>query len=98
MQTAGEIRQAVQQRYGEIARGSVRGCCGETVELPAIGYSQQDVAFAGDANLGLGCGNPLALAEIGPGMTVVALGSGAGFDALLGLERARRIGRVTGGD
>jgi len=98
MQTAGEIRQAVQQRYSEIARGHVRGCCGQTVELPAIGYSQQDLAFAGDANLGLGCGNPLALAEIQPGMTLLDLGSGAGFDAFLALERVGPSGRVIGID
>jgi arsenite methyltransferase len=98
MQTAGEIRQAVQHRYGEIARGSVRGCCGQTVELPTIGYSQEDLALAGDANLGLGCGNPLALAEIEPGMTVLDLGSGAGFDAFLALERVGPSGRVIGVD
>src|SRR5919204_2819552 len=98
MQMASEIREAVQQRYGEIARGSVRGCYGQTVELPAIGYSEQDLAFAGDANLGLGCGNPLALAEIKPGMTVLDLGSGAGFDAFLALERVGPAGRVIGID
>ena len=54
--------------------------------------------MAGDANLGLGCGNPLALTEIGPGMTVLDLGSGAGFDAFLAWNRVGATGHVIGVD
>ncbi|MBV9086964.1 MAG: arsenite methyltransferase, partial [Acidobacteriaceae bacterium] len=50
------------------------------------------------ANLGLGCGNPLALTELGPGMTVLDLGSGAGFDAFLALARVGPTGHVIGVD
>jgi arsenite methyltransferase len=56
------------------------------------------LALAGDANLGLGCGNPLALTEIEPGMTVLDLGSGAGFDAFFALSRVGSTGKVIGVD
>jgi SAM-dependent methyltransferase len=97
-----EILEVVQEKYGAIARGEKSGCgCGcnskETVAT-AIGYSQQDLALAGEGNLGLGCGNPLALAEINPGMTVLDLGSGAGFDAFLSWNKVGAAGRVIGVD
>jgi len=95
-----KILQVVQDKYGAIARGEQSGCgCGskETV-ANAIGYSQEDLALAGEGNLGLGCGNPLALAEIEPGMTVLDLGSGAGFDAFLSWNKVGPAGRVIGVD
>ncbi len=94
------ITQAVQERYGEIARGQRSGCgCSPPDEKKvAIGYSSQDLELAGQANLGLGCGNPLALADIQPGMTVLDLGSGAGFDAFLAWRRVGPTGRVIGVD
>jgi arsenite methyltransferase len=95
-----KILQVVQDKYGAIARGEQSGCgCGskETV-ANAIGYSQEDLALAGEGNLGLGCGNPLALAEIEPGMTVLDLGSGAGFDAFLSWNKVGPAGRVIGID
>ena len=93
------ITEAVQERYGSIARGERSGCgCSPTVTSSAIGYSQEDLAAAGVANLGLGCGNPLALAGIEPGMTVLDLGSGAGFDAFLAWQRVGPQGRVLGVD
>jgi arsenite methyltransferase len=81
------------------------GCCGststdtnaETASL--IGYSDQDITgAAAEANLGLGCGNPTALASLEPGETVVDLGSGAGFDALLSAEKLGPEGRFIGID
>ncbi len=64
-----------------------------------LGYSEQDVTgAAADANLGLGCGNPTALASLRPGETVVDLGSGAGFDALLSAEKLGPEGRFIGVD
>jgi len=63
-----------------------------------LGYSAADLKMAGDANLGVGCGNPLALAELRPGMTVLDLGSGAGFDALLAWRQVGESGRVIGVD
>jgi len=97
-----QVLEVVQQKYGAIARGEQSGCgCGsndkETLAV-AIGYSKEDLALAGDGNLGLGCGNPLALAEIEPGMTVLDLGSGAGFDAFLAWRKVGPSGRVIGVD
>ena len=94
------VLEIVQEKYGEIARGERSGCgCGSKESVAtAIGYSAEDLALAGDGNLGLGCGNPLALAEIKPGMTVLDLGSGAGFDALLAWRQVGTSGRVIGVD
>jgi len=92
--------EAVREHYGAIARGEQSGCgCTAPSEVAkAIGYSQEDLAIARQANLGLGCGNPLALAAIQPGMTVLDLGSGAGFDAFLAWRRVGPEGRVIGVD
>jgi arsenite methyltransferase len=93
------ITTAVEEHYAAVARGEA-SCCGGPVDEVArsIGYSDEELALAGDANLGLGCGNPLALTEIKPGMTVLDLGSGAGFDAFLALSRVGPAGRVIGVD
>jgi len=93
------ITAAVQEHYGAVARGeqSACGCAVETV-AQAIGYTAEDLAIAGDANLGLGCGNPLALTQIKPGMTVLDLGSGAGFDAFLAWNQVGPTGHVIGVD
>lgn len=95
-----KIQDAVKEHYGAVARGEQSGCgCGTTSQLAeTIGYSAEDLALAGEANLGLGCGNPLALAEIRDGMTVLDLGSGAGFDAFLAWRRVGPTGRVIGVD
>jgi arsenite methyltransferase len=94
------IVEIVKERYGAIARGEQSGCgCAATSDVAkAIGYSEQDLAFANQANLGLGCGNPLALTAIQPGMTVLDLGSGAGFDAFLAWRKVGPAGRVIGVD
>ena len=99
-------REWVKKRYGAIAEGSQQGCCGETSACDAaptaalrIGYTQDDLAAApAGANLGLGCGNPVALAGIEPGETVLDLGSGAGLDAFLAAARVGPSGRVIGVD
>lgn len=93
------ITTAVEQHYAAVARGEA-SACGAPVEDVArsIGYSDEELALAGDANLGLGCGNPFALTEIHPGMTVLDLGSGAGFDAFLALHRVGPTGSVIGVD
>src|SRR5664279_2871010 len=90
---------AVEEHYAAVARGET-AACGAPVEDVArsIGYSDEELALAGDANLGLGCGNPLALTEIKPGMTVLDLGSGAGFDAFLALHSVGPTGKVIGVD
>jgi arsenite methyltransferase len=80
-------------------------CCGGVTADPhaetatRIGYTEQDITgAAAEANLGLGCGNPTALASLQPGETVVDLGSGAGFDALLSAEKLGPEGRFIGVD
>ncbi|HTZ96026.1 MAG TPA: arsenite methyltransferase [Terriglobales bacterium] len=95
-----QVLEIVQEKYGEIARGERSGCgCGSKESVAAaIGYSKEELELAGSGNLGLGCGNPLALAEIKLGMTVLDLGSGAGFDVFLALRQVGPGGRVIGVD
>jgi SAM-dependent methyltransferase len=93
------ITNAVEEHYAAVARGEASCCGAPAVDVArSIGYSDDELALAGDANLGLGCGNPLALTEIKPGMTVLDLGSGAGFDAFLAWPRVGPTGRVIGID
>jgi arsenite methyltransferase len=96
----------VRERYGAIAGGK-GSCCGKaaaccdsaTTVAEKIGYTATEIAAAPEgANLGLGCGNPLALDTIRAGETVLDLGSGAGFDAFLAAERVGPSGRVIGVD
>ena len=78
------------------------GCCGAAAAetySETLGYSAADVASVpAGADLGLGCGNPLAIASIKPGETVLDLGSGAGFDCLLAARQLNGTGRVIGVD
>jgi len=93
------ITAAVEEHYAAVARGEASACGAPVADVAkSIGYSEEELAIAGDANLGLGCGNPLALTELAPGMTVVDLGSGAGFDAFLALSRVGPAGHVIGVD
>ncbi|HLK10229.1 MAG TPA: arsenite methyltransferase [Candidatus Binatia bacterium] len=91
------LRLIVRSRYAERASG----CCGPDPAAAArtMGYREEDLATApGGANLGLGCGNPIALAALRPGETVLDLGSGAGFDAFLAAAAVGPTGRVIGVD
>lgn len=99
MNQTASIVTVVEEHYGAVARGEA-SCCGAPAQdvAAAIGYSAEEIAAGGDANLGLGCGNPLALTQIAPGMTVLDLGSGAGFDAFLAWQRVGPTGRVIGVD
>ena len=93
------ITTAVEEHYAAVARGEATACGAPVDDVArSIGYSDEELALAGDANLGLGCGNPLALTEIKPGMTVLDLGSGAGFDAFLAWHRLGPTGKVIGVD
>ena len=103
--SAEQIREQVRERYAEIARdGGVRpsgGCCGPqpTQIAERIGYSAADTTAVPDgANLGLGCGAPLAAAALQAGETVLDLGSGAGFDAFLAARAVGPTGCVIGVD
>jgi len=106
---ATEQRQAVRERYAKVVTER-SGCCapsccgGEsatgTEEISkTIGYSDDELAsLPADANLGLGCGNPTAIASLGAGMTVLDLGSGAGIDCFLASKQVGPTGRVIGVD
>ena len=104
-----EIKKAVRDRYADIAikSGSCclpsASCCGgnQTVEMISrdIGYRTEDLqAVPEGANLGLGCGNPVALASLREGETVIDLGAGAGFDCFLAARQVGTGGRVIGVD
>jgi arsenite methyltransferase len=77
-------------------------CCGSARALEKaarLGYTGDDVAAAPEgAELGLGCGNPIAIASIQPGETIVDLGSGGGFDCFLAARRTGSAGHVIGVD
>jgi SAM-dependent methyltransferase len=110
---AAQIKEMVRARYGGIAETAgdasccalATSCCGDTAPgTPAdksrqMGYSDAELAAAPDgANLGLGCGNPQAIAALKPGEIVVDLGSGAGFDCFLAAAQVGASGRVIGID
>jgi arsenite methyltransferase len=103
--TPDDVRTAVRDLYDSVAKaapgscGPTPGCCGPSPEASlALGYTAEDLAAAPDANLGLGCGNPQAIAALAPGETVLDLGSGAGFDAFLAWRQVGATGRVIGVD
>jgi len=94
---ADDVRDTVRMRYGAVVRETPYASA-EKVALSA-GYSAADLAAVPDgANLGLGCGNPVALASLRPGDVVLDLGSGAGFDALIAARAVGGGGRVIGVD
>jgi SAM-dependent methyltransferase len=102
--SANEVRNSVREHYGKIATGSADscapGCCGATPSASAaLGYTPDQLASVPDgANLGLGCGNPQALASLRPGETVLDLGSGGGFDCFLAAQQVGAGGLVIGVD
>ena len=101
-----EIKDLVRARYGAVATGcceSSSGCCGAAPAPAAasrqMGYSTTELDAVPDgANLGLGCGNPQAIAALRLGDVLVDLGSGAGFDCLLAARQVGPNGRVIGVD
>jgi len=104
-----EIKKAVRKGYAKIVKQNssccvpVNSCC-ESADLAQgvskkIGYTEEELkAVPEGANLGLGCGNPVALASLGEGETVLDLGSGAGFDCFLAANKVGKNGRVIGVD
>jgi len=104
-----EIKKVVRERYAQIAKqsspccGPVASCCGSTDLAQdisrSIGYTEEELKVVPDgANLGLGCGNPVALASLREGETVLDLGAGAGFDCFLAADKVGKNGRVIGVD
>jgi len=102
---ADEVRTVVRDHYASVARGASVGCapscCGgsATSDAAALGYSDDERAVAPEgADLGLGCGNPNAIAALRSGETVLDLGAGGGFDAFVAARRVGPTGRVIGVD
>ena len=111
---ADDIRQNVRDSYSQVAEASNNGdccgveasCCGvssddqiNTVISTRLGYSEEDLKNVPDgADMGLGCGNPRAIASIRPGETVLDLGSGGGFDCFLAAQELKETGQVIGVD
>ncbi len=105
------IRKTVRKNYGAIAlKGSGGSCCSGSCGCAGnaktiadssrkIGYADSDLSDApSDSNMGLGCGNPLAIAALKEGETVLDLGSGGGFDCFLARRKVGETGRVIGVD
>jgi SAM-dependent methyltransferase len=108
-----EIKKAVRDRYGSIAessagcgctpRGQAQSCCGPQMDAgdiaEKIGYSKSDLSGLPDgSNMGLGCGNPVALASLTEGEVVLDLGSGGGVDCFIAAKKVGKTGRVIGVD
>jgi arsenite methyltransferase len=108
-----DIKEMVRARYGSIVEASgtadccapAPSCCGPSTVSAAeeksrqMGYSEAEVASVAEgANLGLGCGNPQAIAALRPGEVVIDLGSGAGFDCFLAARQVGPKGHVIGVD
>jgi SAM-dependent methyltransferase len=103
-----KIKKIVRKRYARVAKtdgsccASNISCCSAPIDAhisKMIGYSQDEMnAVPEGANLGLGCGNPTALASLKKGERVLDLGSGAGFDCFLAAKKVGEQGRVIGVD
>jgi len=104
-----ETRKIVRENYAKIAKqkssccAPVTSCCGGTDRAQEIGkkmgYTEEEMkAVPEGANLGLGCGNPVALSSLREGETVLDLGAGAGFDCFLASSKVGSMGRIIGVD
>ncbi|MFH0732609.1 MAG: methyltransferase domain-containing protein [Candidatus Omnitrophota bacterium] len=103
-----EIKKIVKEGYAKVAKQGISCCASGSCCSPSsltknisktIGYSDEEMnAVPEGANLGLGCGNPIAMASLKQGEVVLDLGSGAGFDAFLAAKRVGKAGRVIGVD
>jgi arsenite methyltransferase len=108
MKNSAQVKEIVRESYAQIARTSgTCGCgsCGcnsnKTVQRQSgqLGYSEEEMNEVPEgSNLGLGCGNPVAIASLKKGDVVLDLGSGAGFDAFLAARKVGEIGKVFGVD
>jgi SAM-dependent methyltransferase len=103
------IKKNIREKYAEIAREN-SSCCSQTASCctdesrvatksKEIGYSEEEISSVPEgSNMGLGCGNPIALASLKEGETVLDLGSGGGFDCFLAAEKVGKKGKVIGVD
>ena len=94
------VRQAVRKTYAKIAKEGSSGCgCDCDCQPSAVGYSDSELeAVPEGANLSLGVGNPLTLANLKPGEAVLDLGSGAGIDSFIAAKQVGETGTVIGVD
>lgn len=106
------IRDVVRNNYAAVAKRDASSCCGNpstaggdgppvSIEMVSLhlGYSAEEIHIVPEgANMGLGCGNPTAIAALKPGETVLDLGSGGGFDCFLAARQVGDGGRVIGVD
>ncbi|MGE0399808.1 MAG: arsenite methyltransferase [Kofleriaceae bacterium] len=108
---ADDIRGTVRDHYGSVARagasaGCAPGCCAPGMTGSAGGTAARVLGYSDDqtgvvpegADLGLGCGNPTAIASLRPGQTVLDLGAGGGFDCFIAAHQVGPTGRVIGVD
>ena len=100
-----DVKKFVKDRYGKIAsqKNSCCSCCGSPPDIveqaKSMGYTEDEIkSIPADAVMGLGCGNPTALAELKEGETVLDLGSGGGLDVFLAANRVGEKGKVIGVD
>lgn len=101
------MKEFIKKMYGSIAKGKTKSCCGSIDTccsesqnvLERIGYAKEELdSIPKEADMGLGCGNPVALASLKEGETVVDLGSGGGIDVFLAAQKVGGTGRVIGID
>src|SRR3990170_8073252 len=97
------VRKVVRERYARIAKNECSCCASPEVKMKnasrEIGYTDQELGSVPEgADLGLGCGNPVALASLKEGETVLDLGSGGGLDSFLAANKVGATGRVIGVD
>jgi arsenite methyltransferase len=96
-----KVHKIVRKGYGKIAKAESIGCgCGSSTNVSEqIGYTKEELSSVpAEANLNLGCGNPVALASLKPGETVIDLGSGGGLDCFLASKKVGAQGKVIGVD
>jgi len=112
MEQDNKIKETVRDVYGKVALetssgrdcGNTKSCCGSSAQPDTqyaheLGYTAEDCGdVPAEANMGLGCGNPTAIAGLKPGETVLDLGSGGGFDCFLAAKKVGPEGRVIGVD
>lgn len=104
-QSKDQVRATVREHYGKVAKSAAPSCCAPSCCAPnadaslGLGYTKEDLdAVPEGANMGLGCGNPQAIAALRPGETVIDLGAGGGFDCFLAARQVGEAGRVIGVD
>lgn len=102
MKNSKQIKKIVKKSYANIAKSSGGCCCSNKKaqrQSGEMGYSDDEMNQVPEgSNLGLGCGNPVAIASLKPGEIVLDLGSGAGFDVFLAVRKVGKEGRVIGVD